>query len=81
MATKMRQSLDEFERAFVEETYVDRVRRESLRRRAIARSRQRRLEKVNKRGTFRYIMLVVMIIATAVIVTVAMFQTLAYVMG
>ena len=81
MATKMRQSLDEFERAFVEETHVDRVRRESLRRRAIARSRQRRLEKVNKRGTFRYIMLVVMIIATAVIVTVAMFQTLAYVMG
>ncbi len=81
MATKMRQSLDEFERAFVEETHVDRVRRESLRRRAIARSRQRRLEKVNKRGTFRYVMLVLMIIATAVVVTIVMFQTLAYVMG
>ena len=81
MATKMRQSLDEFERAFVEETYVDRVRRESLRRRAIARSRQRRLEKVNKRGTLRYVMLVLMIIATAVVVTIVMFQTLAYVMG
>ena len=81
MATKMRQSLDEFERAFVEETYVDRVRRESLRRRAIARSRQRRLEKVNKRGTLRYVMLVLMIIATAVVVRIVMFQTLAYVMG
>ncbi len=81
MATKMRQSLDEFERAFVEETYVDRVRRESLRRRAIIRSRQRRLEKVNKRGTLRYIMLVLMIIATAVVVTIVMFRTLAYVMG
>ncbi len=81
MATKMRQSLDEFERAFVEETYVDRVRRESLRRRAIVRSRQRRLEKVNKRGTLRYIMLVLMIITTAIVVTIVMFQTLAYVMG
>jgi hypothetical protein len=81
MATKMRQSLDEFERAFVEETHVDRVRRESLRRKAILRSRQRSLEKVHKRGTARFVMLVLMIIATAVIVTIAMFQTLAYMMG
>jgi membrane glycosyltransferase len=81
MATKMRQSLDEFERAFVEETHVDRVRRESLRRKAVLRSRQRNLEKVHKRGTARFIMLVLMIIATAVIVTIAMFQTLAYMMG
>jgi membrane glycosyltransferase len=81
MATKMRQSLDEFERAFVEETHTDRVRRESLRRKAVLRSRQRNLEKVHKRGTARFIMLVLMIIATAVIVTIAMFQTLAYVMG
>jgi len=81
MATKMRQSLDEFERAFAEETYTDRVRRESLRRKAILRSRQRSLEKVHKRGTARFIMLVAMIIATAVVVTIVMFQTLAYVMG
>jgi len=81
MATKMRQSLDEFERAFVEETYTDRVRRESLRRKAILRARQRNLEKVHKRGTARFIMLVAMIIATAVVVTIVMFQTLAYVMG
>lgn len=77
----MRQSLDEFERAFVEETHTDRVRRDSLRRKAVLRSRQRNLEKVHKRGTARFIMLVLMIIATAVIVTIAMFQTLAYVMG
>ena len=81
MATRMRQSLDEFERAFAEETYTDRVRRESLRRKAILRSRQRSLEKVHKRGTARFIMLVAMIIATAVVVTIVMFQTLAYVMG
>lgn len=81
MATKMRQSLDEFERAFVEETHTDRVRRESLRRKAVLRSRQRNLEKVHKRGTARFIMLVAMIVATAVVVTIVMFQTLAYVMG
>ncbi|HEX4364458.1 MAG TPA: hypothetical protein VHZ75_07895 [Solirubrobacteraceae bacterium] len=81
MATKMRQSIDEFERAFVEETYVDRVRRDSLRRKAIMRSRQRSLDKVHKRGTARFFMLVLMIVATAVVVTIAMFQTLAYVMG
>jgi hypothetical protein len=81
MAAKMRQSLDEFERAFVEETYTDRARRESLRRKAVLRSRQRSLEKVHKRGTARFIMLVLTLIATAIIVTIAMFQTLAYVMG
>ena len=81
MATKMRQSLDEFERAFVEETHTDRVRRESLRRKAVLRSRQRNLEKVHKRGTARFIMLVLMIVATAIVVTIVMFQTLAYVMG
>jgi hypothetical protein len=81
MATKMRQSLDEFERAFVEETHTDRVRRESLRRKAILRSRQRSIEKVHKRGTARFIMLVLMIVTTAIVVTIVMFQTLAYVMG
>jgi membrane glycosyltransferase len=81
MATRMRQSLDELERAFVEATYTDRARRESLRRKAVLRSRQRSLEKVHKRGTARFVMLVLMIIATVVVVTIAMFQTLAYVMG
>ena len=77
----MRQSLDEFERAFVEETHVDRVRRESLRRKAVLRARQRNLERVHKRGTARFVVLVLMLIATAVIVTIAMFQTLYVVMG
>jgi hypothetical protein len=64
MAPKMRQSIDEFERAFVEETHTDRARRESLRRKAVLRSRQRHIEKIHKRGTARFIMLVLMIIAT-----------------
>ena len=81
MATRMRQSLDEFERAFHDETHEDRVRRESLRRQAVLRARQRNLEKVHKRGTWRFILLVLTLIATAVVVTVAMFQTLYVVMG
>jgi anti-sigma-K factor RskA len=81
MATRMRQSLDDFERAFHEETHDDRVRRESLRRKAVMRSQQRRIDKTHKHGTFRFILLVLALIATAVIVTVAMFQTLYIVMG
>jgi hypothetical protein len=45
------------------------------------RSRQRNLERVHKRGTARFIILVLMLIATAVVVTIAMFQTLYIVMG
>jgi hypothetical protein len=81
MATKMQQSLAELEQAFVEETHEDRARRESLRRRAIMRAQQRRLDQVHKRGTARFIILVLVLLATAAIVTVAMFRTLYIVMG
>ena len=78
---RMRQSLNQLERAFLEETQVDRARREALRRQAAMRSRQRQIEKVHKRGTLRFVLLVLTLIATAAIVTVAMFQTLYVVMG
>ena len=78
---RMRQSLAEIEEAFVEEIGEDRERRERLARRAELRSRQRRVEKVNKRGSMRFALLVLTLIATAVVVTIAMFQTLYYVMG
>jgi membrane glycosyltransferase len=81
MATRMRQSLAEFERAFREETHEDRVRRESLRRQAAARSRHRQLERTHKHGTMRFVALVLTLIATAVVVTIAMFQALYLVMG
>jgi hypothetical protein len=77
----MRQSLQQFERAFVEEAQVDRARREALRRQAAARSRQRQVELVRKRSTLRFVALVLTLIATAVIVTVLMFQTLYWVLG
>ena len=47
-----------------------------------ARARTRgALEKQHKHGTLRFVMLVLLLIATAVLVTVAMFQTLYIVMG
>ncbi|HEY8637928.1 MAG TPA: hypothetical protein VIL64_01710 [Solirubrobacteraceae bacterium] len=78
---RMRQSLAELERAFVEEAWEDRERREMLRRAAIERARRRRVERVHSAGKMRFVALVVALIATAVLVTVAMFETLYYVMG
>ena len=77
----MRQSFAQFERAFVEDMQADRVRREQLRREAAVRARQRQLARTHKRGTLRFAVLVLTLIATAVLVTVAMFQALYLVMG
>ncbi|HKG25127.1 MAG TPA: hypothetical protein VKB09_05720 [Thermomicrobiales bacterium] len=74
---KMRQSLAQFEAAFREETVEERDRRERLRREAAERSRKRRVYKTNRNGNMRYVALVIAMIATAVIVTIAMFQTLS----
>ena len=78
---KMRQSLAQLEQAFFEETAQDRARRQRLRETATQRSRQRQLERVHKHGSWRFAFLVVSIVVTAVVVTIAMFETLYYVMG
>jgi membrane glycosyltransferase len=78
---RMRQTLAEIEEQFVEEIEEDRERRERLARRAEMRSRQRHIERSQKHGSMRFALLVLTLIATAVIVTIAMFQTLYYVMG
>jgi hypothetical protein len=78
---RMRQSLAQLEQAFFEEIALDRTRRERLRETAAERSRRRRLERVHKHGSMRYALLVLSLIATAVVVTIAMFETLASVMG
>ena len=78
---RMRQSIAQLERAFVEEIELDRARREHLRRTAAKRSRSRRVARKQQRGSLRFFLLVLSLIATAVLVTVAMFQTLYYVMG
>jgi hypothetical protein len=78
---RMRQDIAEFESAFVQETAADRLRREELRRAAITRAQKRHVARRNQRGTMRFALLVLTLLATAVIVAVAMFQTLYYVMG
>jgi membrane glycosyltransferase len=80
-AMRMQQSLADIEEAFVEEIEEDRERRERLARRAELRARQRHIERTHKHGSMRFVVLVLTLIATAVIVTIAMFQTLYYVMG
>lgn len=77
----MRQSLADLESAFFEENEEDRARRQRLHRTALKRSRRRELDRVHKRGSVRFVMLVLVLMATAVLVTVAMFQALYYVMG
>jgi anti-sigma-K factor RskA len=81
MAMKMRQSLAQLEQEFRHETKLDRSRRENLRRRAVMRSRKRYYERQKKRGSMRFWVLVLSLIATAVIVTIAMFETLYYLLG
>jgi hypothetical protein len=81
MAMKMRQSLAELEQEFREEMEIDRRRREHLRRHAITRSRKRYVERERQRSYLRFWLLVLSIVATAAIVTVAMFETLYALLG
>jgi hypothetical protein len=78
---RMRQSLAQLERAFVDEIEQDRDQAERLRRETERRVRQRYLDKTHKRGSMRFGLLYLILVATAVLVTIAMFETLYYVMG
>ena len=77
----MRKSLADIEAAFVEEIDADRERRERIQRQAIRRTQVRHRERTKKQGSLRFWLVLLTLIATAVIVTVAMFETLYYVMG
>ena len=78
---KMRQSIADFEAAFVEEIQEDRQRRTQIVRQAEKRSVQRRRQRQHRHGTMRFALLVLTLVATAVLVTIAMFETLYRVMG
>jgi len=78
---RMRQSLAQLEREFEHEAILDRHRREQLRRRAVQRTRVRRRERIEKNQQLRFLLLLGSIALTVVIVTWAMFQTLAWLMG
>jgi hypothetical protein len=78
---KMRQSLADIEAAFVEEIDADRERREAIQAQAIRRTQVRHRARTKKQGSLRFWLVLLTLIATAVIVTIAMFETLYYVMG
>jgi len=78
---KMRQSLAQLEQEFRHEMQLDRSRREQLRRAAAKRSRQRTIVRRQKRSSMRFWLLVLSLVATAVGVTIAMFETLYTLLG
>jgi cytochrome c-type biogenesis protein CcmH/NrfG len=78
---RMRQSLAQIEREFEHEAILERSRREQLRRTAVKRTRVRRRERIEKHQKLRFLMLLGSIALTVVVVTWAMFQTLAWLMG
>lgn len=77
----MQQSLDQFELAFEREMALERQRREQLRRRAADRSRARRIQETEKRGNVGFGMLLLCLTATVIVVTLVMFETLAWLMS
>src|SRR5262249_7717082 len=73
---KMRQSLAELERAFVDEASLDRNRRASLRRTAEQRTLKREAYRRQRHGSVRSVLPALTLVMPAVIVTVVMFRTL-----
>jgi hypothetical protein len=81
MALRMRQSLSQLEEAFAEQIYEDRDRRAVLLRATHLRTRKREVERNRRGGRVRFVLLVMALILTAVIVTIAMFRTLYLLLG
>jgi len=78
---RMEQGLDQFEVAFEQEAALERQRRAQLRQRAAARSRARKIQSTERRGTVGFGVLLVALTLTVVVVTVVMFETLAWLMA
>jgi hypothetical protein len=71
----------QLEREFEEQKVIERRQRRELRRTAIERTRVRRRAKLEQSQRLRFVLLMLAIAATVVGVTVAMFETLAWLMG
>lgn len=78
---KMRQSLEDLERAFAHEVTLERQRRYSLIRTTEQRSVRRQVQRRHKHGSMRFALLVTALILTVAVVTVAMFRTLYVLLG
>lgn len=81
MALRMRQSLAQLEEEFIDEMQRAQLRDEQRRRDAVRRTRVRTRARRQKRSSIRYWLLVLALVATAVGVAVAMFETLYYLLG
>lgn len=77
----MRENLADLESAFVESIHKEREEAARTLAEAEARRYRRETERVHKKGTMRFWLLVLTLLGTAILVTVAMFQALYYVMG
>jgi hypothetical protein len=78
---RMHQPIAEFDAALQEELALDRALAEAKVRQAQTRTRRRHQERTHRHGTLRFFLLCLVLLATAVGVTIAMFQTLYIVMG
>ena len=78
---KMRQSLAELEQEFRHEMQLESSRSEMLWKHANTRTRKRKRARNRKRSSMRFWLLVISLIATAGAVTIAMFETLYYLLG
>ena len=78
---RMRQSFAEFERAFHEHTHMDRAHRQQVRQDAIKRTKVRHRERHVQSQFRRYLTLIVTLVATVVLVSIAMFETLSWLMA
>ena len=77
----MHQPLADFDATLQEELALERALAEARVRQAQTRMRRRHIERTQKQGTLRFALLFMVLLATAVGVTIAMFQTLYLVMG
>ncbi|MEH3054450.1 MAG: hypothetical protein PGN13_10670 [Patulibacter minatonensis] len=81
MAVRMDQSLVDFERAFADQIKAERQAALRVHDNVARRAHQRELDVVNRRGTFRFLGLVLTLGLTAVIVTLVMFKALFLILG
>lgn len=77
----MQQSMAQLERAFEQEAALERRRREQLRSRAAQRSRTRKISRTEQTQKVRFSVLLISLTLTVIFVVVAMFETLAWLMG
>jgi cell division septal protein FtsQ len=78
---RLKRSIHEFEDAFRAEAAREKARLSELRKDARRRTRRRQREQTLRRGRARFALLVASMIGTAVLVTVVMLETLAWLLG